>query len=185
MFDIEAYLKDVELKLSSMTPEKRVAFVVWVAEPLLTRSAEYLTTKLGQAPVDAFRSACEFAASYATTGERLTADAISRLRESAMDADWDDDGEDDAADASAMEALEVMIRLAEVLESDSARSAAEAAERAINQLDFEIGMTGEVNDPFASPRMRQLLDEQQTVLRELQAVSVVPVDFRSRWRSRP
>ena len=62
-----------------------------------------------------------------------------------------------------MQAIECLIRACDVIEAPSGRSCAEAAERAINHLDFKLDREG-VSDPLEAPEMKDEVQRQRQML---------------------
>jgi hypothetical protein len=173
-FKISRYLDELDSNLKTLSSRKQIAFAAWCAHRLFGRFERFLATKLGDDAIRRLRQALADVWQLAY-GKTLILDDLSEALRICYDADWDQEDDDsDLDNTGAIETIECLIRTFECARDESSRQAAEAAERVINVIDFDLAMLEGVEDPFSHPRMRRELNQQAEFLKLLSAQPAVP-----------
>lgn len=142
----------VEDAASKFPASHQLAFVLWCAGPLLEAAKDYLESRLGPERAGRLSELSRAAWRCATSDMSLDGAKVVEERQGLISLDWGDevyDGTEVANDA-ALQAIECLIRAYEILESASGKSCAEAAERVINHLNYELDWLGKRRYPRGS-----------------------------------
>jgi hypothetical protein len=177
-FDIFEYIGWVERRLGALPSCRQTAFAAWCSEPLVREFGQYLAERLGQDPylylqrklddlwTELERNTPASRDSY-VEAERLCAAANWHEHEVAVEDAFVNDG--------AVELLGSLRRTFEHARTHNTRCAAEAAERVINRVDYELTMIRGVEKPFEHALMKDEIEMQSRMLAHLAENSVTEV----------
>lgn len=181
-FSVLEYLDDLTRSLEELPVRKRLAFAAWCCEPLLQGGQRAIEEKLGLSLAERIRGALNAVWAAVVSVRVVAAGEFVDLRAVLERADWSDDDADTESvrqEEAALSCLECMVRVCDVVETSSSRSAAEAAERVINFLDVLLGQSPRV---FENPIMKAEIEAQRKMIRWLGASEEIPLSARTAFR---
>lgn len=172
-FNIASYLENVERKLTRLQPPHRILFAAWCAAALMKDAFDYVVGQIGLEGALVVRDAQEFAWTCGLKG--ADASEIERWQIACASIQWDEAHVSDGQQLENFIAIEWISAVTYALETcmtGSAHSAAHAAERIINRLDYELSQEYEISyseEVFADPRFVAELHRQCDFLEFLQS----------------
>ena len=182
-FDILEYFDEIEHKLGQLVVERRVVFSAWCCQPLWDGFSDYLAKRIGNDQAIVLSAALDRTWTQLADSNRPTGREIQAAKALCLSADWSTPETNEAfANYGAVQLIGGFLKLFEVIETGSAKSAARTAEYIINRVDYELSMLAGVNDPLSHPRLRQELQVEDHMLKYLGETRVITLDDRRRFR---
>lgn len=188
-FDIDDYMYSLEASLAKLAPPYRMAFAAWCASALLVETCDYLACSIGKRQVQILNEALDYVWECSLIGIPAKKSEVSKLESSCDAITWPDEAlenENDRMKFYAIEAISSVIHALDTCRTGSTRSAAMAAQRAINKLDYELAQEygkSYTEKIFCDPRMRRELDRQQKMVAYLQKTDCLRPEDKTRFRS--
>lgn len=170
MFSMLTYLEELAARLDTLPKAAKLLFASWAAERVLSQGRKALEERVGGETTDWLEATLAQLKASATSQQLLDEKALKYWRDTSANLDWADTGDDREsthADFLAAETVEAIMRALEVGLTGSSDSAAHAAERVLNCVDFELQMLRDVTEPSEHPLFQEELRLQSEKLDQL------------------
>jgi hypothetical protein len=174
LFNIFSYIDGLRRSLDNLRPQGRIAFAVWCADALFQEVREYLAAKTNATQLSTVQEAFECLWKCAS-GDAPVDTEVRRLEQACGELCWSEESVADNEQTMNFYAIEAVSSLCcamETCRTNSALSAAKAAENVLNKLDRQLSEELFVNSYseaiWSDPKWKRELESQEKMLNFLQ-----------------